>query len=233
MQKEELLKKIYHDKRNLKSKIKELIDDSKVNTLKYFAGSAIITFNTKKEKEIWLKQIPKSFVEYCINLIINLFNIVFFCCKHRREKHINFLKRNIKYEAAPEPEDIIFENMETKKIIRVIRTILFFLISIFICFISFIIVASLNKLQEYLDEKYEGHTFILYFISVLISIVLDLIDFALEQILETLTKKERQITKTNFYLSYSIKLTISSSLNSVLVPFLSEIVFTKSKDMKF
>ena len=86
----------------------------------------------------------------------------------------------------------------------------------------------MNRLQEILDKN-EEHPYILFFISILISFVLNLIDFILEQILELLTNYERQITYTNFYLSYSIKLAISSSLNSALVPFLSEIIFTKSK----
>ena len=118
--------------------------------------------------------------------------------------------------------------METSRFERVLRTLFFFIISIFICFISFIIVSGLNRLQEILDKN-EEHPYILFFISILISYVLNLIDFILEQILELLTNYERQITYTNFYLSYSIKLAISSSLNSALVPFLSEIIFTKSK----
>ena len=109
------------------------------------------------------------------------------------------------------------------------KTALFFLISIIICFISFIIIASLNIFQEYLDENYAEHNYILYFVSIFISLVLDLIDFGLETVLEILTHKERQATRTNFFLSFSIKLTVSSSLNSILVPFLCEIIFTKSK----
>ena len=93
---------------------------------------------------------------------------------------------------------------------------------------SLIIVGGLYRAQELLDEN-EEHRFYLYFLSIIISLILEIIDFVLGEFLEYLTKNERQITYTNFHLSYSIKLTISSSLNSALVPFLCEIIFTKSK----
>ena len=118
--------------------------------------------------------------------------------------------------------------METSTFKRILRTLLFFIISLLICSLSLFFVGWLYRRQEIIDEN-EGHRSVLIIISIFISFVLDLIDFFLEHILEYLTNKERQITFTNFYLSYSIKLTISSTLNSALVPFLSEIIFTKSK----
>ena len=118
--------------------------------------------------------------------------------------------------------------METLSFERVLKGLLFFIISIIICFVSLCIVAGLNRLQEILDKNDE-YSIVLFIFSILIYFVLELIDFALEEILEILTKYERQISYTHFYLSYSIKLTISSFLNSALVPFLSEIIFTKSK----
>lgn len=34
------------------------------------------------------------------------------CCVNKNSLY--YLKRNVKFEAAPEPEDIIFENLEVK-----------------------------------------------------------------------------------------------------------------------
>ena len=110
--------------------------------------------------------------------------------KNMNTETLHYLKQNIRYEQAPEPEDIIYENVKTTGFIRVIKTILVFIIAVFICFVSLVIVASLNILQQYCDEKYEGHTYILFFISILITLILDLIDLFLEIILEKLTTKE-------------------------------------------
>ena len=219
-------------KNKIQEKIKKIIEDSKGHTLEYFIGSIIVSFNSISEKEKCLAKIPGNFFSYFIRFIKDLFSKIKICFKlknnEEEENGINYYRRKKKYEAAPEPEDILFHNLETSTIERVMRTLLYFILSIIICFISFIIVAGLYRLQEIVDEKDENPA-ILILISIMIYFVLDLIDFALEEILEALTKKEKQFTYTNFYLSYSIKLTISSTLNSAFVPFLSEIVFTKSK----
>ena len=227
------LKNLNEKKNNLKNEIKTIIEDSKGHTLDVFIGSIIVTFNSISEKEKCLAKIPGNFFSYFIRFIKDMFSKIKICLNSKNseeeeENCINYYRRKKKYEAAPEPEDILFHNLETSTIERVMRTLLYFMISIIICFISFIIVAGLYRLQEILDEKDENSA-ILILISIIIYFVLDLIDFALEEILEALTKKEKQFTYTNFYLSYSIKLTISSTLNSAFVPFLSEIVFTKSK----
>ena len=224
----ESLEKLKKDKKDLKVNILEIYKNKK-NISDSFSGSAIVTFKYIKNKELYLKNIPTNCFKYFVRFIKNIFYILSSCCINRSKEKIDEIKKHLTYEAAPEPEDIIFENLETTLLARIMKTALFFLISIIICFISFIIVASLNIFQEYLDENYAEHNYILYFVSIFISLVLDLIDFALETVLEILTDKERQATRTNFFLSFSIKLTVSSSLNSILVPFLCEIIFTKSK----
>ena len=212
----------------LEDKIKKLLNETQNNTLAHFAGSAIVTFDTIKDKEKSLKKLPNNLIKYTIRFFLNLFYYLSYYCKKRKNRDIEYLKRNINYDSAPNPEDILFQNLETTTFERILRTLLFFFISIIICFVSLIIVGGLYRAQELLDEN-EEHRFYLYFLSIIISLILEIIDFVLGEFLEYLTKNERQITYTNFHLSYSIKLTISSSLNSALVPFLSEIIFTKSK----
>ena len=92
---------------------------------------------------------------------------------------------------------INFENLETSTFKRILRTLLFFIISLLFCLLNLIIVGRLYRQQEKFDEN-EENRFVLFIISFFISFVLDLIDFSLEQILECLTNKERQISFTNF-----------------------------------
>ena len=49
-----------------------------------------------------------------------------------------------------------------------------------------------------------------------------------QYILESLTKKEKQISMTNFYLSFSIKLTIFTFCTSAVIPLLSNQFFSKA-----
>ena len=115
------------------------IESSKENTLENFCGAAFVTFNSIKEQEDYLYQNNKnccySLTETFLTLIkvyyyflIPYFCISFgcfccFCCGNccycsccntsgEKEDPLNSYKRKIRFEKAPEPEDIIFENLE-------------------------------------------------------------------------------------------------------------------------
>ena len=101
---------------------------------------------------------------------------------------------------------------------------------------SFVAIIYLNKLQKKIDNDKENkttHTLLLYVISFGITGVTSVIDIILEIVLEKLTKWERQTTWTNFYLSYSLKLTLFSFLNSAVIPIVCELVINKSNGYQF
>ena len=211
-----------------------LIKASKENTSEHFGGAAFITFNTIKQQEEYLSKLPSNFFDYLINFFKNLFYIFCSCCT--KKDSLNYYKRHITFEAAPEPEDVIFENLQTKPLWRIINTIIVYFISIIICGVSFIAIIYLNKLQVKIDKDKENrttHTVLLYVISFGITGVTSVIDIILEIVLEKLTKWEKQTTWTNFYLSYSIKLTLFSFLNSAVIPIVCELVINKSNGYQF
>jgi hypothetical protein len=80
-----------------------------------------------------------------------------------------------------------------------------------------------NNLQKYIEKKNNFHIVVAYIISLLLSLCIFIINFIFEKILDFLTKKEKQTTTTNYYLSKSIKLTIFSFMNYGIVPLISEI----------
>ena len=140
-----------------------------------------------------------------------------------------YLKRNVKFEAAPEPEDIIFENLEIKPFSRIVRTALVYIISIIICGVSFGIIVALNKVQTNLDNNNNSsHLLLLYIMSLVITGITTGIDVILEKVLDFLTNKERQMAMTDYYLSYSVKLTLFTFLNGSVLPLVSELAFDKS-----
>ena len=224
---EKKLSVIKQEKDELEKKINELIEDSRRNTSNYFGGAALVTFDTIKEQELFLKNLPSNSIEYFFNFLRNMAYL--FCCCCFNKTDINYLKRNIKFEAAPEPEDIIFENLEISPFAKTMRTALVYIISIIICSVSFVIIVALNYLQVYINGlDSTDHALSLYIISFIITGVTSGIDVFLGSILKTLTKIEKQSTKTDFFLSYSIKLTLFTFLNSALLPLFSELFINKS-----
>ena len=230
----ESLKDIKKNKVEIETKINELIKASKEDTDKYFGGAAFITFNTIKQQEEYLSKLPSNFFDYLVAFFKKFFYIFCSCCS--KKDSLGYYKRHIIFEAAPEPEDVIFENLETKPFWRAINTIIVYLISIIICGVSFIAIVALNKLQVKVDKNKEDkttHTVLLYVISFGITGVTSAIDIILEIVLEKLTKWEKQTTWTNFYLSYSLKLTLFSFLNSAVLPIVCEFVINKSNGYQF
>ena len=225
--KEEKLGTLREEKESKQSEIDTLIENSKQNTLEYFGGAAFITFESIKEQELYLKNVPNSEIEYFFKFLRNM--EYYLCPCYVNKNSLYYLKRNVKFEAAPEPEDIIFENLEVKPFSRIMRTILVHFISFFIISVSLGIIVALNRIQEMVDKKNESkHLISLYLLSLLMSIILKAIDLLLEIVLEKLTNIEHQMTMTDFYLSYSVKLTFYSFLNDAILPLISELAFNKS-----
>ena len=234
-EKAESLVDIKKQKDKIETDMNELIRATKENTSEHFGGAAFITFNTIKQQEEYLSTLPSNFFDYIINFFKNL-SYLFCCCCQKEDTTLKQYKRHIIFEAAPEPEDVIFENLETRQSKRIINTFIVYLLSIVICCVSFVAIIFLNKLQEKVNEDKENkanHTLILYLISFGITGVTSAIDIVLEIVLEKLTKWEKQPTWTNFYLSYSLKLTLFSFLNSAVLPIVSEFFFNTSDGYGF
>ena len=220
-EKSEKLKTLKEEEKELKNKIDKLMEKVKENTMDYFAGSAIVCLDTIKEHEDFLNENKN-------NLIIFLFRLLGYlicgCCININKRERFWLKKNIRFERAPEPEDIIFENIEyVNSLSRIIRTFLVYFCSFLLICICFIIVTTLNYLQKYIDEKKDYHIVVAYIISLLISCCISIINLIFEKILDFLTKREKQSTTTNYYLSKSIKLTFFSFINQGIIPLISEL----------
>ena len=82
----------------------------------------------------------------------NFCYIITSCCD-RSKDNINALKRNVKFEAAPEPEDVIFENLELSQLQRLLRIIGIYIISLIICGVSLGIIVGFNKYKNIWMKK--------------------------------------------------------------------------------
>ena len=221
-----ILSEIEEEKKKLEIKLKELLKQTENLTQENFSGVIFVTFHNIKDQEKFIEPYPK-------NLIMSIFVSIrdskyFLCCcfidKHKRKKFL--LKRNIAVDVAPEPEDVIFENLQYSSCERFFRILLIYFISFVIILICFIIIVGLNYLQIKNQKGNNGNKKIFkYFVSLLITLVISILNTCFQFFLDYLTKKERQISMTNYYLSFSIKLTIFTFITSGIIPLISSYYF--------
>ena len=207
-------KKAYSQRLNL------LINKAKLNN---FCGCAFVTFNTIKEKEEFYNNYPHFFIEFIFHYIKKFFYYLCYCftSKNKNLKK-KYQRKEIRVKLAPEPEDIIWENLEFTICQRTYRIIFIYFLSIVLIVIAFQIVYKLNMLQDDIDDKLSGIK--KYGLSFLITIIIFLIDLLFEYIMKYFTKLEKQKSMTNYYLSFSIKLSIFTFVTSALVPLIPNVI---------
>ena len=210
---------------NLQNKLNNLLEQSKNLTPENFTGVIFVTFNTKKDKEIFLKPFPKTFIMFLFKSFINLRYYFCSCFIHEDRRRRFFLKKNMSAESAPEPEEIQFENLQITSYQRFARALLIYFFSAIIICISFAVISSLNDIQKKNnDDESKKSLLVKYGVSLSITIIISIINAVFEILLEILTKLEKHITMTNFHLSYSIKLTLFTFINSSIIPLVSNYV---------
>ena len=214
---------------NLQYKINNLLEQSRDLTEENFSGVIFVTFNSKKDKEIFLKPYPKNFIIFLLISFINLRYYFCGCFINKRKRKRFFLKRNMAIEAAPEPDEIQYENLETTSYERFIRALSIYFISIVIIGISLICIWRLNIVQKKWKEDSSHGLLVKYGLSLTITAVISIINEIFKICLEKLTKMENHITMTNYYLSFSIKLTLFTFITSSIIPLITNYI-NKNED---
>ena len=216
------LSDIKKEKSEIQKQINELLQEIEEINMEKFAGALIVSFNTIKEKEEFMSHIPNSLFIKLLKIIGKLRYFFCFCCIDKIDNS-KFVMKNLKIniEDAPNPEDIIFENLEFTQQSKVYRVVGINMISLLLIAIGFGIILGFKQLQIIVNKK-DYNQIILYIISLCIAIVCSIINIIFEEILDMLTKQEKQSSITNYYLSYSIKLTIFTFLVKGVIPLVVE-----------
>ena len=217
------LSDIQKEKKELEKQIDNLVQDSKKINMDKFAGTVIISFNTIKEKEEFLSHFPKNFFVHFLNVVGKLRYFFCFCCIKKIDNTKFWQKRKIQIDEAPEPEDIVFENLEFTTMKKTYRVVGMNMISLLLIGIGFGIIFGLQNLQNYVKKK-NYIKFVYYLISLCITIVSSIINLIFEKLLNFLTKIEKLKSITNYYLSYSVKLSLFSFLISGIIPLICEVI---------
>ena len=216
------LSDIKKEKSEIQKQINELLQEIEEINMEKFAGALIVSFNTIKEKEEFMSHIPNSLFIKLLKIIGKLRYFFCFCCIDKIDNSKFVMKHmKINIEDAPNPEDIIFENLEFTQQSKVYRVVGINMISLLLIAIGFGIILGFKQLQIIVNKK-DYNQIILYIISLCIAIVCSIINIIFEEILDMLTKHEKQSSITNYYLSYSIKLTIFTFLVKGVIPLVVE-----------
>ena len=226
------IKEIEENKNKLESSLQNLLNQSENLTENNFSGVIFVTFCNIKEQEKFMKYQPKNLI---MNIYKSLKHLKYFLCYHcvdKKKRDRYFLRKNISFEIAPEPEDVIFENLQYSSIERLFRTILIYFISLIMIFICFLIILVLNYVQinNKKGNNNDKEVVIRYCISIVISIIISILNTLFQFFLNFLTKKEKQLSMTNYYLSYSIKLTFFTFITSGVIPLIATYYYNSKFD---
>ena len=212
------LSQLENEKNEIEDEIKALLKKSKDIDENNFSGVVFISFNTIKEQEEYLSQFPSNIFSYFLKIIVNLKYIFCFCFTKKD------IKRNLDAVVAPEPEDVIYENLEYSYKEIIFRTMIVYIISIVLILVCLGIFIGLNLLQEYVNYK-AIHIILNYIISLCNTCVSSCLNIIFQMILDFLTKKEKVHTMTEYYRSYSVKLTLFTFFTSAVVPLICELIY--------
>ena len=209
-------------------KIKEIEKDIEENPDKNCSGTYYIVFKYIRMKYKFYDFFPTHFITKIIAYIKYFFqNIIFSRCVSERTKRINYIKTEFGVYHPTEAYEVIWQNIGysiTRKTLYLIASII---ATIFLIGISFGIVTTLNYIQHLLVETEGSHAFSEYLLSFIISIIISLINSLGRKLLKKITRQFEAIeTKTDYYISLSVKITIFTFINTSIIPLLSNYIYS-------
>ena len=217
-------------KLDLEKQIEFEINNFQILSESNFTGYMFVSFNYIKDKEEILKRYPNHFFDITIDFFKNIKYYICCCCIGEGEKLKFSKKKGMNIEDPPEPEDLYFENFKYSGRQRFFKIALFFFVCILIIAVSFSIVLGLTYWQNKvtLNEK-KINLFVKYLFSLFITIITSILNAVLEYLLEKFTFLERHLSRTNYYLSLSVKIAIFTFLNSAIVPLIAKELAVKKR----
>ena len=198
--------------------------DLNENPNKYNGGTFCLIFDSMLMKDKFFDFFPHTiFSKITWTLRYCLYNCLLRPCINEPTRKLSKLKLRIEVTGDIEPYEIEWENMGYSRSERNLRFFISFFAFLVLIIITLGILIGLNRFQRYIAEKQKD--FWKYVISLLISIIIAVTNFLGKYIFKKLTFLEKIEVKTNFYISYSIKLTIFNFISIAILPLVSNIIF--------
>ena len=205
----------------MKEKIKSLEETNKYT----FSGVIFVTFKNINDLKKFKKNYPSTFIQKVLKSFKNCC-LLRCCCCFLNDKDAKKLRSylNLTVFKPPEPEDIIFSNLEFSFCYRFTKSVVNYLKVILLLGISFGSCLLFNYIQHKSEKNFESKTTLQYGISLCITVVTSLINFFIKSSFSDYTENEKMWSYTDKYLSLSIKISIFTFFNSGIVPLLTNYI---------
>jgi hypothetical protein len=182
------LDQIVQEKNYIKKKINEYFADvSNVQKSSQSTGVVFATFKDSQDYETFFNFFPQTaYSNFFFKIVFFFANYLFPCCFNDRYKRKINIINQLKVVRAPEPTDILWQNLEYSDLNKIVRKLLVYVISIVLILISFTLIVILNIIQN--KYKTEFDALINSIISLAISSVIIVINFILNVTLRKLSE---------------------------------------------
>ena len=205
-------------------KLDEMQTELNENPNKFNGGTFFVVFDNMKMKDDFCNFFPNSiFSKIVWSFRYFIQNCLCSKCWNERNKKLSKLKMSIEVTSFIEPYEVEWENMGYTRCERNVRLFFSMLVFIILVIVELGIIIGLNALQRWVAKKKKE--FLKYILSFLISIIISITNFVGKILFKKLTFMEQIEIKTNFYISYSIKLTIFTFVTIAILPLVSNIIF--------
>ena len=214
--------KIIDEKIEEKNKQINLYEKNEFDT---FTGVIFVTFKEEKDAKEFRNRYPHTFLTRIYVNVKNFFIVTLCGCCYNRMNLLRYSRQQkITVDWAPEPEDIIFANLEYRWVNRFFRSCILYAISILLMGVSFVIVLVLNHIQYKKEADLENDVILKYGLSFAITAVTSGINAIVKILFQNFSELEKMWTYTDKYLSLSVKLTIFTFINSAVIPLLTNFI---------
>ena len=190
---------------------------------KYNGGTFFLIFSTMTMRDKFYDFFPHSVLSKIFWSIRYFFqNIICKNCVNDSIKNLSYLKMEIDVKKADEPYEVEWENMGYTRIERNVRKFISIIASFLLIAITFGIIVLINWGQRIIceDEK----DFLSYVLSLSVSIIIAITNYLAKFVLKQLTLMEKIETKTEYFRSYSLKLTIFNFVTIAIIPVVSNFI---------
>lgn len=214
-------KLVEREMRSMQEKLEEMKKASTTKRGEMFTGVSFITFKTKRMCDSFLEEFggkPGIFARLIGS------NRRFPYSRDRRLP-IEFIEA----VSAPNPNDILYENLGTPFSSTIIRTFLTFFATFVLVGICFGILLLLKYLQRELSNSNPGNggqigTVGFRALSILISLFIIFINTMIAMVIRKLTVSEKHITQTKFYRSLFFKILFAQFINTNILLVIIQVV---------
>ena len=207
----------------IKKEVNEKYNDLKANPIKYNGGTFFLVFSKISMQEAFYDFYPHSYASKLI-LIIRYFLecVLFSYFVSDAEKKIIRMKLRIDVIHAAEAYEVQWENMGYSRIKRNLYAILSGLATTSLIAIVFLVIYGLNYLSYAVTmKKWAVSSYLVTLISLIISIFISISSQIGYYLLEKLTYLEKIEYRTDYIVSYSLKITLFDFIITGLLPVIS------------